>query len=96
MDTDDEGIELGDERKRQIIGPNGQMIEGTEITYRSAGEHWNEYLADDGSVIRVKLVVTSITRADGFYDQLGNPMYQVASSNVVSVSAPEELRKPQP
>ena len=80
------------ERKRKIMTPQGEM-DATEVGYRSSGEYWNEYLADDGSVIRMKLVVTAITRVDGMYDALGNPVYQVASSNIMSVSAPEELRK---
>ena len=81
------------DRKKRVVLGTGQEVDGTEIGYRSSGEHWNEYLADDGSVIRVKLVVTDIVRVDGVFDAQGQPAYLVQSSNVVSVSAPEDLRR---
>ena len=81
------------ERKKKIRGPQGEEVEVTEVGYRTSGEFWNEYLTDDGSVIRVKLVVTDIVRVDGQYDLQGQPAYLVQSSSVVAVSAPEELRK---
>lgn len=81
------------ERKRRIEIPGRGPTDVTEVGFRSSGEHWNEYLADDGSVIRLKVVVTEILRIDGEYDQEGNPGYIVKSTNVVAVSAPEELRR---
>lgn len=83
------------ERKRRIVF-NNEQVEATEIGFRTAGEHWNEYLTDDGSVLRLKLVVTGVLRIDGKFDDAGNPVYAVQSTNVVSVSAPDELRKREP
>ena len=82
------------ERKKKVMTPTGE-VEATEIGYRSSGEFWNEYLMDDGSVVRMKVVVTSIVRVDGQYDEQNNPMYLIQSSPVVAVSAPDNLRKPQ-
>lgn len=82
------------ERKRKIpAGPNGEMLDGTEVGFRSDGEYWNEYLLDDGSVIRFKAVVAQVTRIDGLYDDEGEPMYAVKSNNIMTVSAPENLRR---
>ena len=83
------------ERKKTVQLPDGRTVEGMEVGYRSSGEHWNEYLTDDGSVIRLKLVATEIVRLDGEYDPQGNPVYLVASTNVMAVSAPEGLRRHQ-
>lgn len=80
------------ERKRRITLPDGTPGDAAEVGYRASGEHWNEYLLDDGSVIRLKPVVTSVLRIDGLFDQNGDPAYIVNSTNIVSVSAPEELR----
>ncbi len=66
------------------------------MTFRSAGEEWNEYLVDDGTVIRFKAVVTDVVRLEGVYDGEGQPVYFVNSQNVLRVSAPEELRQPPP
>jgi hypothetical protein len=81
------------ERKRRIELPGIGEVDATEVGFRASGEHWNEYLADDGSVIRVKLVATEILRIDDMHDTEGNPGYFIKSTNVTNVSAPENLRK---
>jgi hypothetical protein len=56
-------------------------------------EHWNEYLLDDGTIVRLKAVVTEIVRIEGRYDPEGNPAYAINTTNVAHISAPEELKK---
>jgi hypothetical protein len=63
------------------------------LTFRTTSEDFNEYLLDDGSVIKLKVVVTEVARIEGMYDAQGNPAYFVNSTNVVSVDAPDDLRK---
>lgn len=77
-------------RKRKITLPDGRTVDATEIGYRTLGEHWNEYLLDDGTVVRLKPVVTSVVKTDGVYDDNGDPVYLVNSQNVMSVSTPDE------
>jgi hypothetical protein len=69
-------------------------VDATEMGFQTGGEHWNEYLLSDGSVIRLKPVATEILRVDGKYDNDGNPVYIVKAANVVSVSASDKARKP--
>ncbi len=80
-------------RKRTTTLPDGQQVECTVITFRAGGEHWNEYLADDGTVIKIKMVVTEVLRLDDEYDANGNPIYIVQSANVMVVDAPENLHR---
>lgn len=80
------------ERKKIVNFGQGPK-EVTEVGFRSGGEHWNEYLLDDGTVVRIKLVATEVWRIDGEYDSLGNPQYVVTSTNVTAVSAPQDKRK---
>jgi len=82
----------GERRKRIKIGD--QDVEVVQLTFTAAGENWNEYLVNDGSVIRLKVVATEILRVPDRYDADGNPQYVVRSTNVVTVSAPENLRRP--
>jgi len=82
-----------EERKRRIQVPGLGEVDGTEVGFRTSGENWSEYLADDGSVIRIKIVATDIVRVDGHYDEEGNPIYRVRTQNVMVVSAPEDLRR---
>lgn len=80
------------ERKKQIPTPNGPL-DVTEMPFQTGGEHWNEYLLSDGSVLRLKAVVTEILRVDGKKDAEGNPVYIVKSANVVAVSASDRAKK---
>lgn len=80
-------------RKRKIELQDGSFIDASIIPFRGDVEHWNEYLLDDGTVVRIKLVATEIARLDGQYDVEGNPAYVVISTNVTHISAPEELKK---
>lgn len=86
------GYSLLVERKRMIPGPDGNPVQATEIGFRSSGEHWNEYLLDDGTVVRIKLVATAAHRVDGMFDQEGNPVYVVQSTNVMNVSSPDDIK----
>ena len=78
------------ERRRQIRLPNGDLVDATEIGHRTTGEHWSEYLLDDGTVARLKLVVTNVYRVEGQRDAKGQPVYVIESTNVVSISATQE------
>ena len=82
------------EQRRRITLPDGRTVDAIALGFQAGGEHWNEYLADDQSVIRIKLVVSDVFRLEDQYDPEGNPMYLVKSTNIMSVSAPEKLRRP--
>lgn len=81
------------EKKRKMTGPDGREFDATELGFRTEGEYFNEYLLDDGTVLRFKAVVTKVFRIEGEYDVEGNPSYLVLSNNVVATSSPDELRK---
>lgn len=81
------------ERKKQMNLPGLGQVTVTEVGYRAVSENWNEYFADDGSVIRIKVVVTEVLRVDDRYDDQGDPVYVVKSANVTAVSAADEVRK---
>ncbi len=81
------------ERKRKLKLPTGQEVDATVLSFQPGGEHWNEYLVDDGTVIRVKFVATEVLRLDGQYDAQDNPVYLVQSTNVMAVSSPDKLKR---
>jgi hypothetical protein len=72
----------------------GEEVDAEVIGFRTAGEHWNEYLLDDGTVFRIKLVLTEISRLDGQYDANGDPVYAASHTQVTAVDVPESLRRP--
>ncbi len=73
--------------------PNGQFVDVEQIEISESNEQWNEYLLEDGSVIKIKLVASKIIRVVDQYDQTGNPVYFVNSTNVISVKCPNDLKK---
>lgn len=81
------------ERKKKVPAPDGRLVDGTIVDINSSQENWNQYLLSDGTVIKLKVVATEVIKIDGEYDNEGNPAYVIKSTNVVSVIAPETLRK---
>lgn len=71
----------------------GEEVDATEIDFQTRREDWNEYQLFDGSVIKLKAVVTEIQRIEGRYDKEGNPVYRVRSSSVLWVKSTDELKK---
>ena len=81
------------ERKRVVKGPDGKDTMATELSFNPTLENWSEVMVEDGSVIRLKLVVTAVMRYEGHYDAEGNPVYRIGSQNIMAVSSPDELRQ---
>ena len=75
------------------INFQGQEIDATEIDFQTRKEEWNEYQLVDGTIIKMKLVISEIYRIDGNYDAEGNPLYQIKSANVPVVKSPDNLKR---
>ena len=71
----------------------GKQFDAIPVEANQSSEHWNQYLLSDGTVIKMKLVATEVWRVVDEWDQEGNPIYVVKSSNVLTVNPPEELRR---
>lgn len=71
----------------------GQEVDAVEVRYKSVREDWNEYDIDDGSTVRIKLLVSDIVRLVDQFDKEGNPIYVVKSGNVVFIKAPDHLKR---
>lgn len=74
----------------------GREVDAVTVDAAQTNERWNEYLLDDGTLLKVKLVLTNVTRLDNCYTQQGEPVYAIQSTTVVSTNAPQELRKRPP
>ena len=73
--------------------PNGELVDAEQIEVNQSSEYWNQYFLEDGSIIKMKLVATKVMRLINQYDQVGNPVYFINSTNVVSIECPENLKK---
>lgn len=70
-----------------------EAFEGAkEIDFTGEKEHWNEYQLEDGTTLKVKLVLRGVKRLEK-YEPDGTPIYVINSMNVVrAVNVPEELK----
>jgi hypothetical protein len=75
------------------INFGGEEVEAVPVEINQSNEYWNQYLMDDGTAIKMKLVATKVFRVDDKYDNEGNPFYVIQSTNIMSVEAPGNLRK---
>jgi hypothetical protein len=82
------------ERRRKERLPDGREIDVIEMPFQTGAEHWNEYVVNDGTVIRLKTVVTDVLKVEGQFDASGNPAYYLKSSQVVSVSPSDRAKQP--
>lgn len=84
---------MGIRRKIQVA-PGEPPKDAELIEVQQSSEQWNQYLLGDGTVIKLKVVVTEVWRVENEYDADGNPVYLVRSKNVLAVTSPDNLRKP--
>jgi hypothetical protein len=75
------------------INFGGEEVEALPIDVNQSNEYWNQYMLDDGTVIKMKLVATKVMRVDSKYDNEGNPLYVIQSTNITSVNSPDNLKR---
>ena len=85
-----------DEAEPVIRLPDGRVVTGKKLSFRTLKEDWNEYELEDGSKLYVKLVLIDVIRRDQF-NEIGEPVYQILSQNAIKVKvsrkAVEEVKK---
>jgi hypothetical protein len=59
-------------------------LDKLEVSYTPYQEDWNVYRLPDGNRLKIKLVVSSVFRIKGRYDEMGYPMYVVNSTNAIT------------
>ncbi len=70
----------------------GKEVTGEEMEFSNVKEDWNIYKAEDGSTLKVKVIVAKIIRAD-IYNDSGEPIYIINSQPFVVADVPESLMK---
>jgi hypothetical protein len=83
----------GKAMKRVELTVGDKTIGGTLVDFETVREEYNSYRLSDGSMIRMKTVVTNIIRTDEFTPN-GEPIYVVNSQNVLVADVPDDLKKP--
>ena len=79
-------------KKIVALGP-GNQASGEVIRFKPVLEPWSEFECGDGTVLRLKVVVSEIIRIDDAFTPEGDPVYVVKSSNILHADVPEGLRR---
>ena len=74
-------------------GPAGAVSTAQDVDVQEAREVWSEYRLSDGTVLRLKPVMITISRMEGEHTIEGDPVYNMKSTLVTDVRAPKELKK---
>lgn len=65
-------------------------VEGERLSFQTQAEEWNIYSAEDGSILKMKTVVSDIVRLSVRKPD-GEPVYLVKSTNIVETQVPPHL-----
>jgi hypothetical protein len=83
---------VAETRKKVLV--NGRPVDGADVPVVESIERWSEIKLEDGTILRVKLTVTAVGRADSEYDDKGNPMYSIDMVPQVSIiDVPDRLKR---
>jgi len=74
---------MPEEKKR--VPMLGVEIDVADVPIKRATEFFNEYELEDGSLLKVKSVATSMLRIEGQFTPDGKPIYIVLTGPVVNV-----------
>jgi len=69
-----------------------KFVDGEELEFKPKKEEWNIYEAEDGSIIKVKVVVSKIIRTNEKHPLRNDPIYSVSSQTIVDARVPEKLK----
>jgi hypothetical protein len=62
----------------------GRQVEGKPVEFLTRNEDFNEYQLTDGTILKIKMVVTRIIKLEEEKAPDGKPIYLIQSQNVVA------------
>ena len=78
---------------KRKVNLGGREVFAEEISFEAERESWNTYILHDGTTLKLKTVLAEVFRVDDAYSSTGDPVYMVNANPVMSVNAPDSLKK---
>ena len=66
----------------------GQTVEAEKMGFKPIEENWSFYRLEDGTVVKLRLIVSEVFKLPGADPLTGMPNFLVKSSNVMAVEPP--------
>lgn len=77
--------------------PQFGEVEAVDLDFEAPEEDWRHYELEDGTELKVKTVVNKIYRFENVYNDVGNPIYEISTQNIVrATGVAEDLREEPP
>ena len=69
----------------KMVSPSGREVEAVSVDFEAKSEPWSTIELEDGSVIKLRTIVTGIVRLEGEFDPTGAPVYSVTQNTILRV-----------
>lgn len=79
-------------KKKVKVSIDNELWEGEIVGFKEIKESWNEYQLEDGTNLKMKLVITRVIRTKKYKANL-EPVYYVNSQNVIRADIPKKFKK---
>ena len=66
----------------------GKVVEVEKMEFKPIEENWNLYRLEDGSLVKLRMIVSEIFKLPGSDPVTGIPQFLAKSSNVMAVEPP--------
>jgi hypothetical protein len=81
--------------QKKTVDYQGRKVSGEVLNFQAtAPEAWNQYTLEDGSSMKMKLVLLEVVRLlDEYNPATGDPVYMFSAQQIVGNTSPDNLRK---
>ena len=74
--------------KKMKLNLGGKAVEAEKMDFKPIDENWSLYRLEDGTVVKLRLIVSEIFKLPGADPLTGMPQFLAKSSNVMAVEPP--------
>ena len=60
---------------RRKVNFQGQMVDAESVEFEADKELWSTYILHDGTALKIKAVLTDVSRLEGIFSPNGRPRY---------------------
>ena len=79
--------------QKKTVEYQGRKVPGEVLEFEAKTEGWNQYTLEDGTSLKMKLVLLDVTRVLNEYGPTGDPVYMFSAQQIVGVTPPDNLKK---
>lgn len=79
---------------KRTVTYNGRQVEGEVVAFEQPIENWTQYILEDGTILKMRLVLLEVVRLLGEYNQTtGDPVYVFQAQQMIGANSPDKLKK---